>query len=92
MRYPHAINGYGRDLKLREGDRVILWKSPDQHTDLGPGDCGTIYDIDWPKAYVAYFDSSVETTTVVWVRWDRGGTLGLIAEMDNFTVIRRDEL
>jgi hypothetical protein len=79
---------------LRIGDRVILWEAPDQYTDLVAGDCGTIYSIDWPKEYAPFFDArnSLDTSTVVWVRWDRGAQLGLVAELDNFTVIRDDEV
>lgn len=59
----------------RVGDRVELVHTSDRHTDLRPGDLGTVDFID--------------DTSTVFVAWDQGSRLGLIPDVDRWTVVPR---
>ena len=60
----------------QKGDRVELVRCTDEHTNLRPGDLGTVTFIN-----VSSFG------TTVFVDWDSGSNLGLIAGEDAWKVV-----
>ncbi len=57
-------------------DRIELIHTTDRHTQLKPGDQGTVRYID-----------SLDT---VHVRWDSGSSLGMVPGEDSFRVVKED--
>jgi hypothetical protein len=56
------------------GARVRLEYTSDPHTRLVPGDIGTVFLVD--------------STGTVHVNWDSGSSLGLVPNVDRWTVLR----
>lgn len=59
---------------MRRGDRVELVRTSDPHTDLKPGDRGTV--------------TLVDSLGTVHVEWDSGAMLGLVPGEDEWRVLR----
>jgi hypothetical protein len=60
-------------MAFEEGDRVSLTYTSDPHTDLKPGDEGTVRDIDGAGT--------------IHINWDQGSTLGMILGEDRIRLI-----
>jgi len=63
------------------GKRIKLIHTDDKFTDLKSGDTGTIDDV----REVNFLED--DNFTQFWVKWDRGGYLALIKDVDRFKVI-----
>lgn len=61
----------------KEGQRVELVYTSDPHTNLKPGDQGTVF--------------SVDSVGTVHINWDSGSNLGLIPGEDKWKEIQRKE-
>ena len=57
--------------------RIRLDYTNDQHTDLKPGDEGTVTHEPDPRS----------TYDTYWVEWDNGSRLGLVPSQDRFTIL-----
>lgn len=62
----------------KPGDRVRLTRCDDPHTNLEPGDLGTV--------------SMVDNCGTVHINWDNGSILGLLPKHDEFEVLYESEL
>jgi hypothetical protein len=59
---------------IEAGRRVRLLAVPDDpYTQLQPGDVGTV--------------SGIDSVGTIHVRWDKGGNLGLLPDVDHFEVL-----
>jgi len=61
------------------GKRIKLLHTSDPYTKLKPGDIGTVIDVHTvrlPKPF-----------TQIWVKWDSGSNLALIAGEDSYEVV-----
>ena len=61
---------------VKVGDRVKLIQTDDTMTDLKPGAKGTIFKID-------------DEQELIWVNWDNGEQLALLAGLDKFKVVTK---
>jgi len=63
-------------IKVKVGDRVELLEMEDTMTKLEKGSQGTVYKID-------------EEEDLIWVNWDNGEKLALLADVDKYKVIKK---
>ena len=63
-----------KDIKV--GDRVELLEMADSWTKLEKGSKGTVSKIE-------------EDQDLIWVKWDNGESLALLADVDKFRVIKK---
>ena len=61
---------------IRVGDRVELLDMNDSFSKLEKGDKGTVFKIEVDQ-------------DLIWVNWDNGEKLALLADMDKFKVIKK---
>ncbi|MCK4995552.1 MAG: DUF4314 domain-containing protein [Thermoplasmatales archaeon] len=61
---------------VKVGDRVELIQTDDTMTDLKPGDKGTVFRVD-------------DEQELIWVNWDNGEQLALLAGLDKFKVVTK---
>ena len=61
---------------VKVGDRVELLEMNDTFSRLGKGDKGTVFKIE-------------EDQDLIWVKWDNGEKLALLADMDKFKVVKK---
>jgi hypothetical protein len=61
---------------VKVGDRVELIQTDDTMTDLKPGEKGTVFRID-------------DEQELIWVNWDNGEQLALLAGLDKFKVVKK---
>jgi hypothetical protein len=61
---------------VKVGDRVELIQTDDTMTDLKPGDKGTVFRVD-------------DEQELIWVNWDNGEQLALLAGLDKFKVAKK---
>ena len=61
---------------VKVGDRVELIQTDDTMTDLKPGDKGTVFRVD-------------DEQELIWVNWDNGEQLALLAGLDKFKVVKK---
>ena len=59
---------------VKVGDRVELLEMNDSYSRLEKGDKGTIFKIE-------------EEQELIWVNWDNGEKLALLADLDKFKVL-----
>lgn len=62
--------------KVKVGDRVKLLDMNDTFSRLEKGDKGTVFKIE-------------EDQDLIWVNWDNGEKLALLADMDKFKVVKK---
>ena len=62
--------------KVKVGDRVKLIDMNDTFSRLEKGDKGTVFKIE-------------EDQDLIWVNWDNGEKLALLADMDKFQVVKK---
>lgn len=63
-------------IKVKIGDRVELLEMEDSMTSLQKGSRGTVTKID-------------EDEDLIWVQWDNGERLALLADIDKFKVMQK---
>jgi len=63
-------------IKVKVGDRVELLEMMDTMTRLEEGSTGTVTKIE-------------EEEDLIWVNWDNGEKLALLADADKFKVIKK---
>jgi len=63
-------------IKVKVGDRVELLEMMDNMTRLEKGSTGTVTKIE-------------EEEELIWVNWDNGEKLALLADVDKFKVIKK---
>lgn len=63
-------------IKVKVGDRVELLEMLDTMTRLEKGSKGTVSKIE-------------EDQDLIWVKWDNGEKLALLADVDKFKVIKK---
>ncbi len=63
-------------MKVKIGDRVELVEMIDTWTKLEKGSKGTVTEIE-------------EDQDLIWVKWDNGEKLALLADMDKYKVIKK---
>ena len=61
---------------VRVGDRIELLEMTDTMTKLGKGSKGTVSKIE-------------EDQELIWVNWDNGEKLALLADIDKFKIINK---
>ena len=61
---------------IKVGDRVKLLEMNDSFSRLQKGDKGTVFKIE-------------EDQDLVWVNWDNGEKLALLADMDKFKIVKK---
>jgi len=62
--------------KVKIGDRVELLEMDDTMTQLKKGSQGTVTKID-------------KEEDLIWVKWDNGEILGLLADVDKFKIVKK---
>jgi hypothetical protein len=63
-------------IKAKVGDRVELLEMEDTMSNLKKGDQGTVFKIE-------------EDQDLIWVNWDNGEKLALLADIDKFKVVKK---
>ena len=63
-------------IKVKVGDRVELLEMEDTMTNLEKGSQGVVTKID-------------EEEDLIWVNWDNGEKLALLADVDKYKVIKK---
>ena len=63
-------------IKVKVGDRVEILEMEDSLTKLKKGDQGTVFKIE-------------EDQDLIWVNWDNGEKLALLADLDKFKVVKK---
>ena len=63
-------------INVKVGDRVKIVEMTDSFSSLKKGDKGTVFKIE-------------EDQDLVWVNWDNGEKLALLADVDKFKVIKK---
>ena len=63
-------------IDAKEGDRVELLEMEDTLTRLQKGDKGTVIRIDYEE-------------DLIWVDWDNGERLALLADIDKYKIIKK---
>jgi hypothetical protein len=65
------------------GKRIELIRTNDLHTDLMPGDRGTVVNV----TELPYEDTPFK----VWVQWDSGSRLGILEGHDDYRTVDNDD-
>jgi len=63
-------------IKIKVGDRVELLDMMDTMTKLEKGSKGTVYKIE-------------DEEELIWVNWDNGEKLALLADVDKYKIIKK---
>ena len=61
---------------VKVGDRVELLEMNDSFSSLEKGDKGTVFKVE-------------EDEDLIWINWDNGEKLALLADMDKYKVIKK---
>jgi hypothetical protein len=63
-------------IKAKVGDRIELIEFEDSLSNLKKGDKGTIFKIE-------------EDQDLIWVNWDNGEKLALLADIDKYKILKK---
>ena len=63
-------------IKAKVGDRIELVEFEDSLSNLKKGDKGTIFKIE-------------EDQDLIWVNWDNGEKLALLADIDKYKIVKK---